>query len=70
MAAEVSFPVRMRVGDCDESLIGTFTVDAGENDVRPALAEFLRDAADAVAQADITDEDDEDEGGTDGTPGQ
>lgn len=67
MAAEVTFPVRMRVGDGDECLLGAFTVGVGEGDVRPAFAEFLRDAADAVAQADMTDED---EGGTDGAPGQ
>lgn len=65
MAAEVSFPVRLRVGEGDECLLGTLTVDTRE-DVRPKLAEFLHEAADAFAQADTTD----DEGGTDGAAGQ
>lgn len=53
--AEVTLPVRMRVGDGEEFEVGSITVDlVGETadpdlpEVRPKLAAMLRSAADAV----------------------
>lgn len=55
----VELPVRLRVGEADEAVIGTITLTAEGGvleDMRPALAGLLRSAADTIERTDLTGE--------------
>ncbi|WP_030847388.1 hypothetical protein [Streptomyces griseus] len=64
MPAEITLPVRVRVGDMPESHIGDLTLPVADDGIdlstlRLELADFYRDVADALDQP-IEDEGDDD----------